>query len=233
MWTPQTAGTSTRSATPAAMSPRSRRAAEMGGVREKMSRTSRPRSIARPVRALLLVTAGWAIAAAVTAAVAGTAAPAPRAAAPGAAAARPDSDPLVVGQKTTLAAARAAAGFPVMMAAPSSALAHTDLAQAWINPQNRQVALVLDQGKITIMMWPVAAAHKNAVSYFKDFIAHNHSTAFIAQVNDSPALVIEPQTDIKHSNPAWVEFYRRGVDINIYSASYGSRALLGLASTMK
>ena len=143
------------------------------------------------------------------------------------------SDPLGVGRRMSVSDARAAVGFAVLMPRPSGAVARVHVTQAWVNSISRQVALVLDHGKITVMMWPVQAFHKNAVKYFREFIAQNHASIYIGRVNGSPVLVIRPHTDINRTNPAWVEFYRNGIDINIYSASYGSRALLQIAGSMR
>src|SRR6266568_6420320 len=44
-----------------------------------------------------------------------------------------------------------------------------------------------------------------------------------------PALIIVPRTDGCGSNPAWVEFDRRGVDINVFSSRYGTDDLLSVA----
>jgi hypothetical protein len=143
------------------------------------------------------------------------------------------SDPLIVGQRTSVAGASAAVGFRVLTPRPSPAIARVDIAQVWVNSKLRQVALVLDNRKITVMMWPVQAARRNAVKYFRAFMAQNHASIYIGRVNGSPALVIRPRTDAGRSNPAWIEFYRHGIDINIYSASFGPKALLELAASMR
>jgi len=70
-------------------------------------------------------------------------------------------------------------------------------------------------------------------SPFKAFIAENNATAAMGQVNGQPALVIEPNTDAPRSNPAWVEFNRNGIDINVVSSSYGTDTLLAVADSMQ
>lgn len=142
-------------------------------------------------------------------------------------------DPLIQGQPASAASASAAVGFSVPTPTPSRAVSNVRLTQAWVNRQSREVALVLDGGKATVMMWPVAAANRNAVSYFKEFTAQNNARAWIGRINGSPALVIRQHTDADHANPAWVEFYRDGIDINIYSSSYSSSTLVELAATLK
>jgi hypothetical protein len=138
--------------------------------------------------------------------------------------------PLVNGQATTVANAQAAAGFPVPL--PNTAVASQgNLTQAWMDSTQQQVALVFDGGKLTIMMWP--ATYQNPTSEFQTFIAENNATAAIGQVNGQPALVIQPNTDAPRSNPAWVEFDRNGIDINVVSSSYGTDTLLTVANSMQ
>jgi hypothetical protein len=138
--------------------------------------------------------------------------------------------PLVNGQKATVADAQAAVGFPVPLP-NATAASQGSLTQAWKNSEQQQVALVFDGGKLTIMMWP--ATYQDPASEFQAFIAENNATATMGQVNGQPALVIEPNTDAPHSNPAWVEFNRNGIDINIASPSYGTDTLLAVANTMQ
>jgi hypothetical protein len=102
-----------------------------------------------------------------------------------------------------------------------------------VAPHNRrQVALVFDNGKVEITMAP--AQYRNPLRNFRAFIAENRVTAAIGQVNGQPALVITPKTDATtHSNPAYVEFDRNGIDINISSHTYGTGTLLAIASSMR
>jgi hypothetical protein len=138
-------------------------------------------------------------------------------------------------EKTTVAGAQAAAGFPVPL--PSTAAAsRASLTQAWVSsstlPRNeRRVALVFDKGKVDITM--ARAQYKNPLSNFQAFIAQkskNKVTAAIGRVNGRPALVITPDTSaLCHCNPAYVEFDRNGIDINISSHTYGAHTLLAIA----
>jgi hypothetical protein len=143
------------------------------------------------------------------------------------------ADPLVQGQRVPAATAGAAAGFPVPTPRPDLAGAGSRLSQAWVNRQARQVALVLDRGRATVMMWPVTAANRNPVSYFRAFLDQHAAKAYLGRVGGSPALVIRPRTDAGRANPAWVEFYRDGVDINIYSSSDSAAGLIRLGDAMR
>ena len=55
----------------------------------------------------------------------------------------------------------------------------------------------------------------------------------IIQIDGRPTLVITPHTDPNNPNPAYVEFDRQGVEVNIYSNTYGTRTLLGVAQSMR
>lgn len=140
----------------------------------------------------------------------------------------PGAGPLAGGVKTTLAGAQAAAGFPILVP-DDPGLGRASAAQAWVSRQ--AVALVYARGKITITMAP--ATHPDALRWFRTFIAENHAAAAIGQVNGQPALVITPGTDACGTNPAWVEFDHKGLDINISSSSDGTTALLAVAASMK
>ena len=109
-----------------------------------------------------------------------------------------------------------------------------NLAQVWVSTHGRQVALVFGKGHVDITMAP--AQYTNALTNFRAFIAEkkkNRVTDAIEQVNGRPTLVITPDTSaICHCNPAYVEFDRNGIDINVSSHTYGTGALLAIASTM-
>lgn len=139
-----------------------------------------------------------------------------------------NGSPLLSGTKTTLTAGQAAAGFPVLVPHVQAARP-ADLTQAWVDDRHR-VALVFAAGKVTIML--ARANYSDALTEFRRFIAQNHAAAVIGQVHKQPALVISPRTDGCGSNPAWIEFDHRGIDINIYSTSYGTQALLAVADSL-
>lgn len=145
--------------------------------------------------------------------------------------ARTDSNPLGAGREVTLADVRKFAGFPVLTPGSIAGI-QTAVSKVWVNSKLHQVALGLDLGQITIMMWPVQPAHENALKYFRAFKQHNHASIDIGNINGAPVLIIKPHTDFYKTNPAWVEFYRDGVDVNIYSSSFGARSLLRVARSM-
>jgi hypothetical protein len=87
---------------------------------------------------------------------------------------------------------------------------------------------MLDGRKIMIMMWPVPADRKNAVASYKTMIKNHLGTERIGRVDGVPALIIDQHTVVNHSNPAWIEFYKNGIDVNVYSASFTTSALLKL-----
>jgi hypothetical protein len=144
-------------------------------------------------------------------------------------------------EKTTVAGAEAATGYPVPV--PTTAAASRDnLTHVWVSStryiprKQRQVALVFDEGKVDILMH--RATYQSALHYFHAFVAEKDKnggvTAEIGQVNGRPALVIWPGTSYGHSNPAVVIFWRNGVFISIYSntKAYGTHTLLAIAESM-
>jgi hypothetical protein len=139
-----------------------------------------------------------------------------------------NGSPLGPSRTTTPADAQAAAGFPVLVPHVPAARP-ANLTHAWIDDR-RHVALVFAGGKVTIML--ARAIYSDALTDFRRFIAENHATATIGHVHRHPALVISPRTDSCGSNPAWVEFDHRGIDISIYSTSYGTQTLLSVAASL-
>lgn len=141
-----------------------------------------------------------------------------------------------VAERTTVAGAAAIAGFPVLV--PTGAgISRANLSQVWVNTHGpgREVALVFDRGKVDILMH--RATYQSDLSYFRAFVAQkekNRATAALGHVNGRRALIITPSTDaLTHSNPAVVEFNRKGVDVAIYSHSYGTHTMLAIADSMK
>jgi hypothetical protein len=137
-------------------------------------------------------------------------------------------------EKTTVSGAQAAVGYLVPV--PSTAAAsRANLTQVWVNvPIGHQVALVFDNSKVEILMH--RATYQSALHYFRAFVAEKDKnggvTAEIGQVNARPALVIQPGTDHSHSDPAVVSFWRDGIDVGIYSNTYGTDTLLAIAESM-
>ncbi|HEV2374555.1 MAG TPA: hypothetical protein VGS19_20630 [Streptosporangiaceae bacterium] len=168
------------------------------------------------------------VAAAIAVSVTACSGPGPNSA-PGSASAPDYSRPFLHEKQTTLAGAQAAAGFPVHV--PNAPLADAKtLAKVWVSPPLHQVALVFDNGKVTVMMWP--AIYHNPMSFFKKSMAGINAKSQITQVNGYPMLVTFPHTDPGSPNPAWVEFDLHGVDTNIVSRTYGTAALLAIARSM-
>jgi hypothetical protein len=197
----------------------------------------RRRHLGRTWRGILLVITVCMVTAAVGLAIAGTSrgarahGPAPRTggilSGPGAPNA---AQPLIQAEKVKPTDAQREVGFPVPI--PDATAANPEnLTQAWVKPAWRQAALVFDRGKVTIMMWP--ALYRNPVQWFRTFIAENHAKITIGKVSGGPALVIAPRTDFYRSNPAWVEFERGRVDVNIVSSVYGTKTLLAVADSMR
>ena len=139
-----------------------------------------------------------------------------------------NGSPLGPSRTTTLAGAQAAAEFPVLVPNVQAARI-ANLSHAWVDDQ-RQVALVFAAGKVKITL--ARANYTDALTEFRRFIAQNHAAAKIGQVHSHPALVISPRTDSCGSNPAWIEFDHEGIDISIYSASYGTQTLLSVANSL-
>ncbi len=137
-------------------------------------------------------------------------------------------------EKTTVAGARAAAGFPVLVPGDPAA-SRANLTQAWVSTNNGEVALVFDRGKVDITMARVT--YQRDLRYFHAFVAQknkNRVTDAIGQVNGRPALVITPDTSADcHCNPAVVDFNRNGIDVSIYSNTYGTGTLLAIANSMQ
>jgi hypothetical protein len=138
--------------------------------------------------------------------------------------------PLMDAQKVTAGTAQAAVRFEVPM--PDATIANIyNLTQTWTNKLLRQVAMVFDHGKVTIMMWP--ATYRSPRIEYQSYITENDVSAHLGVVHGLLALIITPHTDASHSNPAWVEFDDNGVDVNLVSANYGTRALLAVADNLR
>ena len=143
------------------------------------------------------------------------------------------SDPFPGGYQTTVAGARAAVGFPVLV--PHTALANRgSLTAVWVNPGQRLVALVYDEGRITILMepWPVPQSPARWFRYERGIMIRKY--AVVGRVNGGPALIVlRPNIDYCHANSAVVEFSAHGVDIDVHSRDYRSGPLLKIAASMR
>lgn len=132
------------------------------------------------------------------------------------------------GRKTTLAEAEEAVGYPVLLP-DTPAASRINMDGVWMNDATRTVGLVF-AGKITVLMRP--AICPDPAARFERFVVENNVIAEVNQVHGQPALVITPNTDAYESNPAWVEFYRDGISISVFSHHYGTATLLAAAESL-
>jgi hypothetical protein len=142
------------------------------------------------------------------------------------------AQPLPGGVATTVAVAQSQAGFAVPMPNDPPAASQSNLTQTWVVGKAQQVALVFDQGKVDIEMWPWPAFYPDPATRFQQLVTSLSASAAIVQVNGQPALVIQPNTDYIKANRAWVEVDLNGIDINISSDSYGTDVLLQIADSL-
>lgn len=201
-------------------------------VRQDLMRRLRRRR-ARAVAAASAVAVTAAVTVAVIAATSTAPSPRPAHAAAGCLAPMPGNEPFPGGHPTTIAGAQSAVRFPILV--PHNALAdRRTLSQVWVSQASRLVALVYGQRKITILMrpWPVAQSPGKWFRYERRVMINKYVT--IGRVNGGPALIVlKPNIDYCHANPALVEFYWRGIDILVFSRSYGAAALLRIADSMR
>jgi hypothetical protein len=141
----------------------------------------------------------------------------------------PGASPLGPGKPTTVARAQTIARFPVLIPDVRAARL-SNLTRTWATDQP-SVALDFADGRVLIILAP--AHYTNARANFEKFITQNHATAVIGNVHQHPALVITPNTDACGSNPAVVEFDHKGIDVTIYSGSYGTDTLLAIANSLR
>jgi hypothetical protein len=148
--------------------------------------------------------------------------------------------PLIGAHQTTLAAASRAAGFAVPMpdvaapirvgSGPANQIRMT-LSQVWMN-QARAIALVFNGGRVTVLVSP--ASYRHAGQAFRtELAAIKVGRAAIDRISGKPALVVQPRTDYTKSNPALVEVYRHGLDINVISTKLGTNTLQAIAATVR
>jgi len=140
--------------------------------------------------------------------------------------------PLPAAHRTTLDRARAAVGFAIPM--PSSASQRKvkmTLSQVWENPA-REVALVFNGGSFTIEVGP--ATYQNPSRTYQQMVREIQvGHVAVGRVNGQPAFVSWPRTDATKSNPAVVEFYLHGLDIDVISIKLAPDALLAIADSIR
>jgi hypothetical protein len=139
------------------------------------------------------------------------------------------SHPLLAAQQVPPADASSAAGYNVPEATTTVA-GPANLTSVYVNKLSQQVALVYGNGDVTVVMSP--AGYSDPTIEYTEYLSSNNATASLASVNGTPALVISPDTDIKQSNPAWVEFDLQGIDINVESATESTSTLLSVAQNL-
>lgn len=145
--------------------------------------------------------------------------------------------PFPGGYRASLAQARSAVGFPIPVPDSTAAGRHT-LSGIWVSQDAELAALVYDKGKITIKLerWPTTAnpITQDPGSWFRyERQLMGTNSAAIGQVNGGPALIVQPRVDSCRANPALVEFYRRGLEIDVSSGGYGTAELLNIARSMR
>lgn len=144
--------------------------------------------------------------------------------------------PFPGGYRTTLAQAHSVVGFPVPVPHSPPAGQHT-LSGIWVSQDSQLVALLYGKGKIKILLqrWPTTAnpITQSPEKWFRheqNIMARN--SASIGRVNGEPALIVRPNIGPCHTNPALVQFYRRGLEIDVSSTDYGTAELLKIAQNI-
>lgn len=145
---------------------------------------------------------------------------------------RNGSVPFPNGYETTVARAQSAVGFPIPL--PHNAQANQQtLSQVWVSQGSRLVALIYGNGKVKILLqpWPVTPSPEKWFRYERGLMIKG--SAMAGRVNGNPALIVQPDVGSCHSNPALVEFYRSGIDVDVSSSDYGTTMLLVIAQSMR
>jgi len=107
----------------------------------------------------------------------------------------------------------------------------SNLSSVWLDKQGDATALVFGKGEIAILMAPWKDVDSPEAVFEQD-VATMHAKTRVETINGDDALVIEPDTDIDASDPAWIELAHDGVDINIESSAYGTDVLLDVARSL-
>ena len=144
--------------------------------------------------------------------------------------------PFPGGYRTTLARAHSAVDFPVPVP-HSTAAGRRTLSGIWVSQDSQLVALVYGKGKIRILLerWPTTA---NPITQDPEmwFRHQQHimlrNSARLGRVNGEPALIVRPHVDSCHTNPALVQFYWRGLEIDVSSTGYGTTELLKIGQSI-
>lgn len=145
--------------------------------------------------------------------------------------------PFPGGYRTTLTRAQSAVGFPVPV--PHNVLVpRRNLHGVWVSQDAPLVALVYGKRKITILSqrWPDTPnpVTQNPAKWFRyerSIMVKN--SAATERVNGEPALIVRPHTGYCPSNPALVEFYRSGLEIDVSSPGSRTAALVKIAQSIR
>lgn len=134
--------------------------------------------------------------------------------------------PFPGGRQVSMREALHTATYPVLV--PDSADADpTDLTKVWVD-NDGDIGFQYSSN-ITVMMWP--SAYTDPAAGMQNVLATTTARASLIEVDGSPGISLFPRT-AANANPAWVEFVRAGVDINIYSSTRTVDDLVAVADSM-
>jgi hypothetical protein len=128
--------------------------------------------------------------------------------------------------QVSLAQAVQSASYRVFV--PNSPQANSsNLQQVWIDNAG-DIGFVYTTN-ITVMMWP--SAYPDPSAGLQTVLQTTTAKASLIQVGNSPGIELYPDT-AANANPAWVEFVRAGVDVNISSSTQSVDDLVSVANSM-
>ncbi len=134
-------------------------------------------------------------------------------------------------RRLALGQAQSVARFSLPVPHTSIAGAAT-LSQVWVNQGHTLVAFIYGHRKVTIELSPWTVTQRPSRWFRHELQIMSKKSAIIGQIHGGPALIVQPKTDYCHANPALVEFYWRGTDINITSTTQDTAALIRIADSM-
>lgn len=136
------------------------------------------------------------------------------------------NDPFPYGRQVSFVQGVQAVSYPVFV--PNSPMANSGNMSQVYTDDDGDLAFQYSSD-ITVMMWP--SAYTDPVAGLQNVLATTQATAALVQIGDSPGIEIYPNT-AANANPAWVEFVRQGVDINLYSSTQSVDTLVAVANSM-
>jgi hypothetical protein len=135
------------------------------------------------------------------------------------------------GQKTDIDSLSKEISYVVPL--PESNLANpSNVSQVWVTPSSDAVALMF-RANLTILMWPNPYGDRNPADVFRESISNDPAKEYLTTINGHPALAVVPGTALYNDNPAYVEFVRSGIDINLMSDSMSETTLIDVAQTIQ